>query len=107
MILGRIKIQVESIGPKYLFCRPLIAGNHRDFPGRPGVCHVVYVERSLLTQDVRTRYEYWFFGIFDKAPNNDQFQNGYMNSKVTPISEEIYEALKLIYPQNNHCFAVD
>lgn len=106
MILGRIKVKVENINPKYMYCRPVVAGTDLIFPARFGICHVVYVERSILTENIETNGEYWFFGIFDKIPTQSQFNDGYIQSKVTPISEEIYEALKLIYPQNNHCFAV-
>lgn len=107
MILGKVKVKVEGIGHKYLFCRPLITGNDREFPARYGVCHVIYVERSTLTENIQTQGEYWFFGIFDKAPRNHEFEDGYMNSKVSPITEEIYNELITIYPQRETCFSIN
>jgi hypothetical protein len=107
MILGKVKVKVESVGSKYLFCRPLIAGNDREFPARYGICHVIYVERGLLTEHVNTQGEYWFYGIFDKAPASYHFDGGYMNTKVSPITEEIYNALIEIYPQRETCFSIN
>lgn len=106
MILGRIKVKVENINRKYLYCRPLMAGNELTFPTTFGICHVVYVERSILTENIERTGEYWLYGIFNRVPNQSEFNSGFMRSKMQPISEDIYNSLKLIYPQTNHCFAV-
>lgn len=105
MILGRIRVRVEHSNPRWIFCRPVTDGNGRVFPSRIGTCHVVYIEKCELTENIVRGGEYTYFGIFDKAVSEEDFANGLINVKINPIPEGVYNNLLLIYPQKVHSFA--
>lgn len=107
MILGKITVKVENVGGhKNFFCRPLVAGNDLQHPSIIGICHVVYLEKSSLTQGLTRDSEFSCYAILDRLHSREEWLNGFTKLKVTPITEEIYNQLKLIYPQENHIFYV-
>ncbi len=107
MILGKITGVIQHIGGhRYFFARPMIAGNDLIHPNTIGVCHVVYLEKNALSNMLVSGNEFTFHGIIDRAHTRDEWLGGFCRIKFSPITEEIYNGLKAIYPQENHIFNV-
>lgn len=105
MILGKIEVRVENIGGKrYFYCRPVSNGNGRPFPTIIGTAHVVHLEKCDLTNHLIRNDVITVYGIFSNIPTENDFLRGYINLKVSPITEDMYEQLKLIYSQAEHPF---
>lgn len=107
MILGKITVKIENKGGnRYFFARPICAGNDIEHPGIRGICHVVYIEKSYLTQILVRDMEFTCYAILDRNHTREEWEGGYTKLKITPITEEVYLQLKEIYPQENHIFNV-
>jgi hypothetical protein len=107
MLLGKITVKIENVGGhKNFYCRPVCAGDNLIHPQRIGICHVVFLEKSSLTNGLVRDSEFTCFGIFDRIHSTADWLHGFTKLKVSPITEEIYNQLKLIYPQENHIFYV-
>lgn len=105
MILGKIEVKVENLGgPKYLYCRPISNGQGREFPSRIGTAHVVWVEKNIETRSLQINDIIIVFGIFSYLPTEEEFERGFLRLQVNPVSEEIYNGLKDLYPQKEHPF---
>lgn len=102
MKLGKITVKIQTKGPKWFYCRPIAFANGDRFPSVIGVCHVVYVEKTSLTENYDREEVFTIYGIFSRIENI--YETGYINTKVNPITEEIYNQLKEIYPQQPHAF---
>ena len=106
MILGKITVTIEQINgrQRWIYCRPYKYANNSLFRQVIGVAHAIYLEKCFLTENIVRDRNYTFYGIFDKIPTNEQMDTGYIVSKVQPISEEVFNELIQIYPQENHRF---
>lgn len=107
MILGKITVKVEHFGGhRYFYCRPVANAANEPHPAIIGVAHVVYLEKSLLTAHLGIDDIFECYAIFDKITYPHQWEIGYTKTKATPITEEIFNQLSEIYPQENHSFRV-
>jgi hypothetical protein len=105
VILGKLTVRIENINQKYMYCRPVSDGLGRIFPSRIGIAHVVFIERSELTDGLNREDLFTCYGIFNTTITEEEFQRGFIRIKVSPITEEIFNALTLIYPQKQHPFS--
>ena len=107
MHLGRITVTTENFfGSKNIYCRPFADGNGIRFPAVIGICHVVLVEKSILTDNLTRNQTFSCFAIFNRRVTREQFDRGYIDLEITPITEIAYNELILIYPDQDHAFMV-
>jgi len=100
MNLGKITFRVERINSSWLYCRPVSYADGSQFQNIIGVCHVVYIKKGLMTEDMVRGGIYTTYGVFNQFPN-DSDPVGYLNSRVTPITFDAYRELLNVYPQDH------
>jgi hypothetical protein len=102
MILGKITVRVENTGGhRYYFCRPIANGVDAPFDSIIGVCQVVYLEKSIITEALVNNSIITVFGIFNRKITQENWDRSFVDVKVSPITEDIYDELLLIYPQES------
>jgi len=104
MILGKIKVVIQKDNNSYLEASPLTVGNNIEFPPYRGDYRHIFIRKSDMTSNLSVGDEVTFYGVFDKIPNTTRFNNGFINSKFSPVTEEIFIQLALIYPQTDNQF---
>jgi len=108
MIIGKITVRVEyTTGSKNLYCRP-ISSNRAIFNSIIGIGHRILVKKCSLTQNLTVGDYFTTYAIFKKITTQEQFNRSFCVNEIYPITEDVFNQLNAIYPQNrvNHAFQI-